>query len=146
MLTYLETWWLSLEIGHTDLFGFPRICSLIWTQKSTPSHGNCIPLPTPFAESEVGNFHHLYGLENKFIGLEYKLPYMVCHVLLKVKDGHLTILTDSPFLSFWPELPNCSHLASVMVCVTIKHLEIYFEKKKKEAGMEPYTVTIVGTG
>ena len=68
-------------------------------------------------------------------------------MLLKVKDGHLTILTDCPFLSFWPELPNCSHLESVMVCVMIKiYSKFNFEKKKKEAGMEPYTVTIVGTG
>ena len=64
---------------------------------------------------------------------------------LKVKDGHLTILTNCPFLSFWPELPNCSHLESVMVCVMIKIFrKIDFEKRKK-AGMEP-AVTIVDTG
>ena len=63
---------------------------------------------------------------------------------LKVKDGHLTILTDCPILSFWPELSNCSHLESVMVCVMIKIFSKFnFEKKKKEAGMEPYTVTIM---
>ena len=26
----------------------------------------------------------------------------------KVKDGHLTILTDCPFPSFWSELWNCA--------------------------------------
>ena len=34
----------------------------------------------------------------------------------------------------------------MMVCVMIKIFSKFnFEKKKKEAGMEPYTVTIVGT-
>ena len=38
-------------------------------------------------------------------------------------------------------------LESVMVCVMIKiYSKFNFEKRKKEAGMEPYTVTIVGTG
>ena len=41
--------------------------------KSTPGHGNCIPLPSTFERSEVGNFYHLIvdgGLENKSTGLE----------------------------------------------------------------------------
>ena len=68
-------------------------------------------------------------------------------MLLKVKDGHLTILTDCPFLSFWPELPNCSHLESVMECVMIKiYSKFNLEKRHNWTGMELYTVTIVGTG
>ena len=52
--------------------------------KSTPGHENSIPLPTPFAESEVGNFHHLYrsgDLEIKIIGLEgvnFQIWYAMC--------------------------------------------------------------------
>ena len=68
-------------------------------------------------------------------------------MLLTVKDGHLTILTNCPFLSFCPELPNYSHLESVMVCVMVKvYSKFNFEKKKKRQEMEHYTVTIVGTG
>ena len=33
----------SLEIGHTDLFGLLRICSLIWTQKVHQAMGNVFP-------------------------------------------------------------------------------------------------------
>ena len=55
-------------------------------------------------------------------------------------------LTDCPFPSFQPELPNCLHLEPVMVCIMIKITSKFnFEKKKKRTGMEPYTVTIVGT-
>ena len=40
-----------------------------------------------------------------------------------------------------------SRAEPVMVCVMIKIISKFnFGKKKKEAGMEPYTVTIVGTG
>ena len=40
-----------------------------------------------------------------------------------------------------------SRAEPVMMCVMIRIFsKINFEKKKKEAGMEPYTVTIVGTG
>ena len=50
---------------------------------------------------------------------------------LKVKDGHLTILTDCPFPSFWPELPNCSDLKSIMVCVNIKIFRKLIVRKSK---------------
>ena len=49
----------SLEIGHTYLFGFHTDLLAGMDLKSTPGHGDSIPLPTPFTESEVGNFHHL---------------------------------------------------------------------------------------
>ena len=46
---------------------------------------------------------------------------MVSHVqFLKVKDGHLTILTDCPHPSFWPEPSNCLDLNSVMDGLTIE--------------------------
>ena len=38
---------------------------------------------------------------------------------LKVKDGHLTILTNCPYPSFWPELPNCLDLNFMMDGFTI---------------------------
>ena len=54
-------------------------------------------------------------------------------MLLKVKDGHLTILSNCPFHSFWPELPKCSHQEPVMVCVMIKiYSKFNFEKKGQE--------------
>ena len=56
-MTCLTPLWLKQEIGHIDLFGLPRNCSLIWTQKSTPGQRKGIPLPTPFAVSVVGKFH-----------------------------------------------------------------------------------------
>ena len=34
---------LSLEIGHTDLFGFLRICSLMWTHKVLQAMGIVFP-------------------------------------------------------------------------------------------------------
>ena len=60
-----------------------------------------------------------------------KLPYMVCQVLFEVKDGHWTILTDCPFPSFWPELPNCLDLNSMMDGFTIEICINLFEKKGK---------------
>ena len=33
----------SLEIGHTDLFGLLRICSLMWTQKVLQAMENVFP-------------------------------------------------------------------------------------------------------
>ena len=63
-----------VKLGHVDLIGdlqleirnrshwpiwFPKDLLTGMDLKSTPGHGNSIPLPTPFAESEVGNFHHL---------------------------------------------------------------------------------------
>ena len=33
----------SLEIGYTDLFGFLRICSLVWTQKVLQAMGIVFP-------------------------------------------------------------------------------------------------------
>ena len=66
---------------------------------------------------------------------------------LKVKDGHLTILTDCPVPSFWPELSNCEEAKSMMVCVIIETFrKLNVRKRKLKSGMEPYTVTIVGTG
>ena len=61
-----------------------------------------------------------------------KLPNIVCHVLLKVKNGHLTILTDCPFPSFCSELPNCYDLKSMMVCFTIEIYRNLLEKKGKK--------------
>ena len=101
--------------------------------KSTPSHGKCIPLPTHFEESVVGNFHSIEGLENRDIGLEsnnYHIWYAMC--FLKVKDGHLTILIDCPFPSFWPELPNCEEAKSMMVCFNIKiYRKLILRKRKR---------------
>ena len=48
--------WLNLEIGHIDLLVSLGLAHL-YGPKSTPSHGNSIPLPTPFASSVVGKFH-----------------------------------------------------------------------------------------
>ena len=66
--------------------------------KSAPSHGKCIPLPSPFEECVVENFHLIEGLEIKFLCLEaiyawhtpynYQIWFAMC--FLKVKDGHLT--------------------------------------------------------
>ena len=43
---------------------------------------------------------------------------------LKVKDGHLTILTNCPYPSFWPELSKFLDLNSMMDGLTI---EIYIK-------------------
>ena len=107
--------------------------------KSTPSHGKCIPLSTPFEESVVGKFHlkRLGDQISMFRGYlcmtpPLKLPNMVCHVLLKVKDGHLSILTNCPFPSFWPELPKCLDLKSMMMVSALKYIYIKIELRKKE--------------
>ena len=52
----------SLEIGHTDLFGIPKDLLTRMDLKSIPSHGNSIPLPTPFAESRGWKFPSSLGL------------------------------------------------------------------------------------
>ena len=65
----------------------------------------------------------------------------------KVKDGHLTILPDCPYSSFWPEIWNCKDINPVMDGLA---LEIYSkligkgERKMLEWSLK--TVTIVGTG
>ena len=46
----------------------------------------------------------------KSTGLEsntFHIRYAMC--FWKVKDGHLTILTDCPFPPFWSELWNSEH-------------------------------------
>ena len=43
MLTYLLPCWLNLEIGHIDLFGLLRNCSLLWTQKVLQAMGIVFP-------------------------------------------------------------------------------------------------------
>ena len=60
MLTYLETCQLSLEIGHTDLFGFLRICSLIWTQKVLQALGIVFPCQ-PLLQRVMLEISIIYG-------------------------------------------------------------------------------------
>ena len=63
-----------------------------------------------------------------------KLPNMVSHVLLKVKDGHMT---NCPYPSFWPELPNCLDLNSMMDGFTIEiYINFFWKRKRKNAGLE----------
>ena len=97
----------SLEIGHTGLFGFQRICSLGWTQKVLQAMGIVFPCQPLLLRVwlEISTWYRAWRIKIRRFR-ESKLPYKVCHVLLKVKDGHLTILTNCPFLSFWPELSN----------------------------------------
>ena len=52
---------------------------------------------------------------------------------LRDKDGHLTILTDYPFPSFWPELTNCLDLNSMMDGFTIEIYINLIEKGEKKA-------------
>ena len=122
--------------------------------KGTPSHGNSIPLPTTLTESVIGIFHHLLvdgGLENTFAWStgfgENNLPYMVCHVLLE-DQGWSPDHPDQLLLSFiLARASKMSRAESVMVCVMVTlNSKFNFEKKKKRWKMEPYTVTIVGTG
>ena len=57
---------------------------------------------------------------------------------LKVKDGHLTILNDCPYPSFWPELPNCLDLNSMMDGLTIEiYIKLIGNGKEKNTGLEP---------
>ena len=51
---------------------------------------------------------------------------------LKVKDGHLTILNDCLYPSFWCELPNCLDLNSMMDGLTIEIYIKLIEKEKKK--------------
>ena len=89
----IRSWWptwrhgsYSLEIGHTDLFGFLRFCSLVWTQKVLQAMW-IVFLANPFWEKWGWNFPSSIvfgGLENNNYRFgEYKLSYMVCHVLLE---------------------------------------------------------------
>ena len=65
----------------------------------------------------------------------------------KVKDGHLTILTILPLSFILARASKQSRAEFVMVCVMVTlHSKFNFEKKTKRQEMEPYTVTIVGTG
>ena len=74
--------------------------------KSTPGHGNSIPSPNPFAESEVGNCHHLQrsgDLEIKIIGLEgvnFQIWYTMCSWKFLESQGwspdHLEPITPFP--------------------------------------------------
>ena len=43
MLTHFSSWQLNLEIGHIDLFGLLRNCSLIWAQKVLQAMGIVFP-------------------------------------------------------------------------------------------------------
>ena len=64
----------------------------------------------------------------------------------KVKDGHLTRLTDCPFIQSG-QSTQTGKTKSVMVWVTYEIFRKYIvTKRKKESGMEPVTVTIVGSG
>ena len=84
MLTYIETCQLEIKNRSYWPIWFPKDLLTGIYPKSTPGHGNCIPLPTPFERSEVGNFHHLIedgGLENKSTGLEninFPIWYAMC--------------------------------------------------------------------
>ena len=123
--------------------------------KSTPGHGNCIPLPTPFERSEVGNFHHLIadgGLENKSTGLE-NINFLIWYVMCfwKVKDGHLTILTDCPIFPHSDLSFRTVQKKSMTVCAMCEIYTKYILKcVRKRTGMEPETallrISIVGTG
>ena len=53
MLTYLETCQLKVRNRLHRPIWFPKDLLTDMDLNSTPGHGNCIPLPTPFAESEV---------------------------------------------------------------------------------------------
>ena len=61
--------------------------------------------------------------------LKYQIWYAMC--FLKVKDGHLTILIDCPFSSFWPKLPNCVDLNLMMDGFTIEIYINLIENKGK---------------
>ena len=72
---------------------------------------------------------------------------MVCHMLLEGQGwspDHPDQLPLSLILARASKLSRAKHM---MVCVMIEIFsKLNFEKKKIEAGMGPYTVTIVGTG
>ena len=75
------------------------------------------------------------------------LPNMANMCFWKVKDGHLTIMPDCHYSSFWPEIWNCQDLNPVMDVLAI---EIYWKligkRKRKLLEWSLKTVTIVGTG
>ena len=62
----------------------------------------------------------------------------------KVKDGHLTILTDCPFPPFWSEILNSQH----QICE--KSTNLILKWTGERTGNEPETnfviASIVGTG
>ena len=61
-----------------------------------------------------------------------KLPNMVCHVLFECQGWSPDpILTNCSFSLFWPELPNCLDLNSMMDGFTIEIYINLIEKKGK---------------
>ena len=126
MLTYLEACQLKFRNRSNWLIWFPKDLLTDVDPKSTPSHGNCIPLPTTFEESVVGNFHHLQGLENKIRELEVK-NFHIWYAMYFLK---VTILTDCPFPSFWSELPNCEEQNLWWSLPWLKYLvNLFWEKE-----------------
>ena len=115
-MTYLEIGRWSLEIGHIDLFGFLRIWPQRWTQtvlQATEIVFPCQPLWEK-ARLEISIIYVAWRLrEYKIqwnVWLEtrnFQIWYAMC--FWKVKDGHLTILTNCPFPPFWSETLNSEH-------------------------------------
>ena len=65
----------------------------------------------------------------------------------KVKDGHLTILPDCPYFSFWPEIWNCKDPNPVMDALALEiHSKLIGKRKRKTLEWSLKTVTTVGTG
>ena len=75
-MTYFEACWLEFRNR------FPKDLLTRMDTKSTPSHGNSIPLPSTFAESVVGKFPHDIGLGDlKLEGSEsrnFHIRYAMC--------------------------------------------------------------------
>ena len=59
----------------------------------------------------------------------FHIWYAMC--FWKVKDGHLTILTDCPFPSFWSELPNCEEQICDVCAMNETFSKFILRKRKK---------------
>ena len=142
-------------IGHIDLFCPPlKILTflLYLDPKSTPIHGNCIPLTTHSCSDCGWKFpcismawRLLIDLtENMCMTHTLNIPYMVKSGHLKVNDGNLTLLACLPHspqsgLKFgWRNIKSMSvYLASYI-------FQIYLKKKwKKYMETEGNSVFIV---
>ena len=72
---------------------------------------------------------------------------MVCHVLLEGQGWSPDHPDQLPLSFILARVSKQSRAEFVMVCVMVTlHSKFNFEKKTKRQEMEPYTVTIVGTG
>ena len=81
------------------------------------------------------------------ISISYRAWRIVCYVLLEGQGCSLDHPDQLPLSFILVRASKLSRAEHVMMFIMIGIFSKFnFEKKKKEAGMEPYTVTIVGTG